>query len=153
VIVDGRLRLPLGARVVTDPAAAGTVVVTTVRAGRKVAVLRRRGVRVLTLPGRTGTIALPVLLRRLATDGVSSVLIEGGGGLAAAAVRARVVDRMVFFFAPKLIGGDGVPMIGALGIRTMAQAVRLRIVRVSTVGVDLLVHAVTDGGAAPDQAP
>jgi diaminohydroxyphosphoribosylaminopyrimidine deaminase/5-amino-6-(5-phosphoribosylamino)uracil reductase len=142
VIVDGRLRTPLTARVVSDAAAPGTVIATTTRSGRKLDVLRRRGVRVLTLPGRAGAVSLPALLRRLAADGVSSVLIEGGAGLAATAVRARVVDQGLFFFAPKLIGGDGMPMVGSLGVRTMDRAPFLRVVRTSKLGPDLLVHAV-----------
>jgi diaminohydroxyphosphoribosylaminopyrimidine deaminase/5-amino-6-(5-phosphoribosylamino)uracil reductase len=145
VIVDGRLRLPLTATVVSRDAAPGTVVATAVRGGAKLAALRRRGVRVVSLPARGGEIALPVLLRRLATDHVSSVLIEGGAGLAAAALRARVVDRLLIFLAPKLIGGDGVPMLAALGVRTMAQVPVLRIVDVSKLGPDLLVHATLVG--------
>src|SRR4029453_8384773 len=79
------------------------------------------------------------------TDHVSSVLIEGGAGLAAAALRALVVDRLLIFLAPKLIGGDGVPMLAALGVRTMAQVPVLRIVDVSKLGPDLLVHATLVG--------
>lgn len=142
VVVDGRLRTPLSARVVSGATARGTVIATTIRSGRKLDVLRGRGVRILILPGRAGEISLAVLLRRLAADGVSSVLIEGGGGLAATAVRARVVDRALFFLAPKLIGGDGVAMLGPLGVRTMNQATSLRVVRTATLGPDLLVHAV-----------
>jgi diaminohydroxyphosphoribosylaminopyrimidine deaminase/5-amino-6-(5-phosphoribosylamino)uracil reductase len=142
VIVDGRLRTPLTARVVSAAAAPGTVIATTTRSGRKLDALRRRGVRVLTLPGRAATISLPALMRRLAADGVSSVLIEGGAVLAATAVRARVVDRAFFFLASKLIGGDGVPMIGPLGVRTMDQTPALRVVRTKTLGPDLLVEAV-----------
>jgi diaminohydroxyphosphoribosylaminopyrimidine deaminase / 5-amino-6-(5-phosphoribosylamino)uracil reductase len=149
VIVDGRLRTPLTARVVSDAAAAGTIIATATRAGRKLAALRRRGVRVLTLPARGGEISLAALLRRLAAAEISSVLIEGGAGLAAAALRARVVDQCLFFFAPKLIGGDGVPMIGSLGVRTMAEGPTLRIIRTSEHGPDLLVHAVPRGRGRP----
>jgi diaminohydroxyphosphoribosylaminopyrimidine deaminase/5-amino-6-(5-phosphoribosylamino)uracil reductase len=142
VIVDGRLRTPLSARVVSGAAARGTIVVTATRSGRKLAALRRRGVRVLTLPGRSGAISLPVLLRRLAAEGVSSVLLEGGAAMAAAALRHGVVDQGLFFLAPRLIGGDGIPMIGPLGVRTMDQAPTLRVVRTSRRGPDLLVQAV-----------
>jgi diaminohydroxyphosphoribosylaminopyrimidine deaminase/5-amino-6-(5-phosphoribosylamino)uracil reductase len=140
VIVDGRLRTPLTARVVSPPFAAGTIIATTTRSGRGLAELRRRGVRILTMPGR-GKLSLPVLLRRLAAQGVSTVLLEGGAELAAAALRAGVVDRLLLFFAPVLIGGDGVPMIGSLGVKHMTRAPGLRILEVSHVGVDVLVQA------------
>jgi diaminohydroxyphosphoribosylaminopyrimidine deaminase/5-amino-6-(5-phosphoribosylamino)uracil reductase len=68
-------------------------------------------------------------------------LLEGGAELAADALRAGMVDRVLIFIAPKLIGGDGLPMIRALGVRLMEQAQRLRILQVSRVGVDVLVHA------------
>jgi diaminohydroxyphosphoribosylaminopyrimidine deaminase/5-amino-6-(5-phosphoribosylamino)uracil reductase len=141
VIVDGRLRTPLTARVVSGDAAAGTVVATVVRASRKLDMLRRRGVDVLVMPGRNGVLSLRRLLLRLASQGVSSVLIEGGGTLAAAALRERVVDRVLLFLAPKLVGGDGVPMVGPLGVRGLSGAPAVRIVRVSKIGDDLLVEA------------
>jgi diaminohydroxyphosphoribosylaminopyrimidine deaminase/5-amino-6-(5-phosphoribosylamino)uracil reductase len=152
VIVDGRLRLPLTAAVVSERAAAGTAVATAVRGGAKLRALHSRGVRVVSLPGRRGQIALPALLRRLAADDVSSVLIEGGAGLAAAALRARVVDRLVFFLAPKLIGGDGVPMVASLGVRSMVRAPQLHIVEVSRIGADLLVRATLAGASRAQNA-
>jgi diaminohydroxyphosphoribosylaminopyrimidine deaminase/5-amino-6-(5-phosphoribosylamino)uracil reductase len=148
VIVDGRLRTPLSARIVSGAAASGTIIVTATRSGRKLAALRRRGVRILTLPGRSGVISLPMLLRRLAAEGVSSVLLEGGAALAAAALRHGVIDRELFLIAPRLIGGDGVPMIGPLGVRTMDQAPTLHVVRTSRLGPDLLVYAVPSARAA-----
>ena len=122
------------------------------RGGAKLRALRSRSVRVVSLPGRNGQIALPALLRRLAADAVSSVLIEGGAGLAAAALRARVVDRLVFFLAPKLIGGDGVPMVASLGVRSMLRAPQLRIVEVSKIGADLLVRATLAGASRAQSA-
>lgn len=142
VVLDGRLRIPLSARVVADRAAGGTLVVTAARGGRKLTELRRRGVGLLSLPGRSGDVDVKLLLRRLAARGVATVLVEGGAGVAAAMLRAGVVDHALFFLAPKLIGGDGVPMLGPLGVARLERAPALRIVRVSKVGADLLVQAV-----------
>ena len=148
VIVDGRLRLPLTARVLTKTAARGTVVATVNPDRRKLAALRARGAEVLTLPGRNGRLSLRRLLGLLAARGVNTVLLEGGAGLAAAALRARVVDRIALFLAPKLLGGDAVPMIGPLGLRTMAGAPTLRIVGVEPIGKDWLVRAEPEGRRA-----
>ena len=142
VIIDGRLRVPLGARVLTKKAATGTLLVTTMAAGRKLESLRRRGVSIWTLPGRHGVVSVRAVLRRLAEQGISSVLLEGGAMLAAAALRERVVDRCLFFFAPKLVGGDGRPMVGPLGVSAMDEAYALDVREVSRLGADLLVHAV-----------
>ena len=141
VVVDGRLRIPLGARVLTKKAARGTVVATVNANPRKQAAIQARGAEVLALPGRDGVFSLRRLLRRLAARGVNSVLLEGGATLAAAALRERVVDRLALFVAPKLIGGDGLAMIGSLGVRGMAAAPAVRITSIEPIGDDWLVRA------------
>jgi diaminohydroxyphosphoribosylaminopyrimidine deaminase/5-amino-6-(5-phosphoribosylamino)uracil reductase len=69
------------------------------------------------------------------------VLIEGGAELAAAALRDRVVDEILCFLAPTLIGGDGRPMLASLRVRELSRAVALADVRVQRVGPDLLLRA------------
>ena len=66
------------------------------------------------------------------------MLIEGGGELAAAALRARVVDRLLVVSAPVLIGGDGRPMLGALAVGRLAAAPRLVDLRTTQLGPDVL---------------
>ncbi len=141
VIVDGRLRIPLRARVLTNGAARGTLIATVTDKGRKVEALRRQGAEVVIMPARQGMLSVRRLLRTLAGRGISSVVIEGGATLAAAALRERVVDRLLCFYAPKLIGGDGRAMIGPLGTDSLAHAYPLRDVRVGRVGSDLVVQA------------
>ena len=148
VIVDGRLRVPLSARVLTNAAATGTLLATTMRHHRKLHALRRRGVSIVTLPGRDGVFSLRRLLAQLAARGVSSVLIEGGSTLAAAALRERVVDRLFIFIAPKLIGADGTPMVGSLGVRAMRAAMGIRVQAVRRLGADLLVQGVPESSRA-----
>jgi diaminohydroxyphosphoribosylaminopyrimidine deaminase/5-amino-6-(5-phosphoribosylamino)uracil reductase len=53
------------------------------------------------------------------------VLVEGGSALAAALLRARLVDRLVWFQAPLLIGGDGLPAVGPLGVAALAECLTL----------------------------
>ena len=141
VIVDGRLRVPLDARVLTKPAAPGTLIATVTRKALIIEALRRRGASVLVLPGRRGQLSLRRLVAALGARGVTSVLIEGGATLAAAALRERVVDRLLCFVSPTLIGGDGLAMVGSLGVRGLAQAIRLPGVRVGRLGEDIVIHA------------
>jgi diaminohydroxyphosphoribosylaminopyrimidine deaminase/5-amino-6-(5-phosphoribosylamino)uracil reductase len=140
VILDGHLRVPLRAQVLTNTGAAATLVCT----GRGAPVTRVRriqqyGVEVLRLPDRAGSIGMKQLMRALGRRGIMSVLIEGGATVAAAAVSARVVDRVLIFYAPKLIGGDGRPMLGPLGIRRLAGAPRLQRLQVKRFAADVLV--------------
>ena len=140
VILDGRLHLPLTARVLTDTRSAATLVVTARHAfAARIRQVKAHGAQILQLPATAGRIAMTPLLRALGRRGIMSVLIEGGATVAAAALKAGVVDRVLVFYAPKLIGGDGRAMLGSLGVRRMRDAVELGRVRVRRFAEDVLV--------------
>jgi diaminohydroxyphosphoribosylaminopyrimidine deaminase/5-amino-6-(5-phosphoribosylamino)uracil reductase len=86
-------------------------------------------------------LSLRRLLRTLGKRGVRSVLIEGGATLAAHALRERVVDRLLLFYGPKLIGADGRPMLGALGVAALAEVSQVRDLRITKIGADFVVRA------------
>jgi len=139
VVVDGRLRVSPHARVFRQVSLAPTLVATTARAGTgRRRALARAGAEILVFPGRAGRLRIGVLLRVLAARGIVSVLIEGGGDLAAAALRERAVDRVVLVSAPLLIGGDGRAMLGTLDVSRISAAPRLRRERVYRLGADLV---------------
>jgi diaminohydroxyphosphoribosylaminopyrimidine deaminase/5-amino-6-(5-phosphoribosylamino)uracil reductase len=141
VVCGAGLDLPVRAPVL-DTAAAPTWIVTPAgaRAGA-IARLEARGVDVIVRPGRRGRVAFRDLLAALAARGVTSVLIEGGARVAAAAIAASVVDRLVWFVAPAVLGGDAVPAVGDLGIKGARHALRLDDVVVERCGPDLVVTA------------
>jgi diaminohydroxyphosphoribosylaminopyrimidine deaminase/5-amino-6-(5-phosphoribosylamino)uracil reductase len=140
VVLDGRLRLPLRARVLTNTASAATLVVADRQAAAaKVRQVEARGAEVLRLPAQAGRVSMPRLLRALGQRGITSVLIEGGATVAAAALAARVVDRVVIFYAPMFIGADGRPMLAPLGVHHLRQAMRLAPPRVRRFAADVLV--------------
>src|SRR5437868_2391270 len=139
VIVDGRLRVSPRAAVFHQRSAAPTLVVTATAASpRRRDALERVGAEVLALPGRRGRVRMDALLAALAARGVVSVLVEGGGDLAAAMLRERAVDRLLLVSAPVLLGGDGRPMLAPLGVARLAAAPRLACVTVTRLGPDLL---------------
>ncbi|HJQ73685.1 MAG TPA: dihydrofolate reductase family protein, partial [Gaiellaceae bacterium] len=76
----------------------------------------------------------------LGERGITSLLVEGGGTVAAEALRARAVDRVVLFLAPRLLGGDGIPAIGALGLPRVADAVEIVDVSLGRIGPDLVLE-------------
>ncbi len=78
------------------------------------------------------------LLRELARREVLELLIEGGAGIVASAVKARVVNQLTIFYNPRLIGGDGVPLVAGLGIADPHRAPRWKTVEVRPCGSDLL---------------
>jgi diaminohydroxyphosphoribosylaminopyrimidine deaminase/5-amino-6-(5-phosphoribosylamino)uracil reductase len=140
VVLDSRLRISPIAKILRLPDAGKTIIATTDLAPPgKIRALQKSGVVIWRLPSRKGQVAWLPLLRKLATIGVVSILIEGGAEIAASALKTRVVDKLVVFYAPKIVGSDGHAMIGPLGIGKMAQALSLRRVSVCRCGDDILL--------------
>ncbi|MDP9436221.1 MAG: dihydrofolate reductase family protein, partial [Actinomycetota bacterium] len=91
-------------------------------------------------PGPDGRVDLAALLQALQDRSVVSVLLEGGPVLAAAFLRAGLVDRVVGYVAPALLGA-GVAAVGDVGVGTIAAALRLRLSEVERVGGDVRLTA------------
>jgi diaminohydroxyphosphoribosylaminopyrimidine deaminase/5-amino-6-(5-phosphoribosylamino)uracil reductase len=140
VVVTGRgLALPPRAHVLADGRPTWVVTPTGASPAR-VAGLARRGVEVIQLPGRRGRVPFGTLVRALGRRGLNTLLVEGGARVAAEALRARVVDRLVLFVAPRLLGGDAVAAIGPLGLGRVREAFRVHELAVARIGADLVVE-------------
>lgn len=140
VILDGRLRIPLSARLLHQRGVEKNIVVTSLEAPRrKVEALRNLGAQVWQLPGYEGRIRWMPILKKLGAMGVVSVMIEGGATTARWALAEKIVDKIFFFYAPKILGGDGRVMIDALGIKRMNRSIRVQKMTVKNSGSDLLV--------------
>jgi diaminohydroxyphosphoribosylaminopyrimidine deaminase/5-amino-6-(5-phosphoribosylamino)uracil reductase len=142
IILDSRLRIPSGAQIFRQRDPEKTIVVTGDGApARKIHAVEMRGAQVWRLRLRKGRIPWMELLKKLAGFGITSVLIEGGATVAASAIKEKIVDKVLFFYAPKILGGDGRAMIDGLGIRSVGQAIRPRRIGVRKSGGDLMVSA------------
>lgn len=127
IVLDGRLRVAPSSRLARTARDVPTWVITRadVDSKRRTA-LERCGVEVLPVPTATGGhIDLGLALAFLGARGLTRVLVEGGSELAAALLRGRLVDRLVWFQAPLVIGGDGLPAVAALAADALAECVRL----------------------------
>ncbi|MFO1057011.1 MAG: dihydrofolate reductase family protein [Dongiaceae bacterium] len=97
------------------------------------------GVEILAVPpGPGGGLDPAAALARLGDRGLTRLLVEGGGRLAAALLRAGLVDRLAWFRAARVIGGDGRPAVGPLDPASLAAAPAFRRETVLAVGDDLL---------------
>lgn len=139
VILDSRLRIPLKAKVLTS--AAPTVIATTSGADdKKLSRLRETGAEVLTVAAdEQGDVNLRELLKMLAERNISSVLVEGGGGVITSFLRRKLVDKMVVAVAPKIMG-KGVEAVGDLNIKEVSQALKLDFMKVYRLGEDVVIE-------------
>ena len=141
VIVDSRLRTPPTARCLSARSPAPTLIATTLGASGRRAALRRRGAEVLAFPARDGRVPLRRVCQALVRRGLHSVLVEGGGEVIGTAFAERLVDRVVWFLAPLVIGGRAAPnSVAGAGVRRLTQAARVEDVTVTRVGSDLCVE-------------
>lgn len=140
VVLDGHLSIPLKAHLLHQRNPEKTIVVTGSRSpAGKINALRRYGATVWSFPLRGGQLSFVELIKRLGRLGLLSVMIEGGATTASRALKENVVDRILFFYAPKILGGEGIPMIGPLGIKKISQASAVKDVEVKRFGKDFLV--------------
>jgi len=88
-----------------------------------------------------GKVNLKDLLKKLGRMGIINILVEGGGELAASLVKERLIDRYLFFVAPKIIGGRGaVTSVEGEGVKFVNDAVQIKDMRFAMVGRDLLIE-------------
>ncbi len=131
VVVDSRLAIAPRARLLTDAHVSRTVLLHARNAApARARRLAASGAVLLPVARRGEHLDLDAGLRALAKHGICELLVEGGGNLAAALLRARVVDELHWIVAPRLLGADAVPGLGPLGVRRLAEATQLAIERV-----------------------
>ncbi len=156
IVVDSRLRVPLEARIVRTANDVRTLVATTQRAPpQKKSQLARLGVEVLTLPSDPhGRVELDALLGALFTAGLNQVLVEGGPTLQGALMDLGLVNKVVFFVAPKLIGGRDAPgILDGQGVAHISDAIDLARMDAKMVGPDLMITASVKARKSPTRGP
>lgn len=150
VVADSHLRLPLTSRLVATAAVAPTWVLCRGSAdAHRATALEAAGVSVIRTGGSSAGIDLEAALLALAERGITRLLAEGGAQMAAALLRAGLVDRMAWFHAPSVMGGDGWPAAQAFGVEALTQMPRFRWTGMRAVGADLLSEYVR----APEDGP
>jgi len=140
IILDGRLRTPIDGKLVQSAGQDGPVWLITVdsHAEQATAPYEANGVtviRVLAAEGHPDPVAVAAALGE---RGLTRVLVEGGAGVAAGFLKAGLVDRIVSFRAPKIIGGDGAAMIAGFGLENLAQAPAFALRATTPVGADIM---------------
>ncbi len=148
LVVDGRLRVSPEARIF-HPGDGAILVTSRETPKRKRAAFTAGGTAVWTFSERDGSIDLKKPLMRAAREGMTSLLIEGGPQLAASALRQQVVDQVMIYVAPALMG-EGMGAIGDLGVQLPSEVARLEGARIQRLGADFLITGEVSYSCSPD---
>lgn len=138
VVVDSRLELPLSARVLDG---GGLLLACATENAERSSALRQRGAQIVCLPNAAGQVDLAALMAELASRGINEVHAEGGFRLNGALLAAGLVDELLLYLAPCLIGDAARGMFDLPGLESLAGKRRLLIKDLRMVGADLRVVA------------
>lgn len=143
IILDSRARTPLTSKVIADEFASLTTVVVTPRAPRRRREALGRRVRVMEAAATPdGRVDLGWLMRELGREGVTRLLVEGGGEVNGAFLESGCAHRVAFFYAPKILGGArSMKGVAGRGVGSIDEVLRLSEVRWRRIGQDLLLTA------------
>ena len=138
-IVDSRLRTPLRSNLVKSAQDDVIIFTTQSHDSPKARALIRAGVKIFRVPARQGHADLHAVIRELGRRQILAVLLEAGAELNGAALQAGIVDKMILFYAPKIMGTGGVPMAN-IPSRWFAKSPALQNLTVRPCGPDFVVQ-------------
>jgi len=142
IILDTNLSIPEEAKVLHNDSPSDTIIIT----GNSVPLekksrLEKMGAQIIDAKLKDNLIDLNALMDKLGQMRITSLLIEGGSRVAAEAINARIVDKICFFYAPKILGGDdGAPMLRGMGPALMSQSVAVSDVTVRRFDEDMMIE-------------
>jgi diaminohydroxyphosphoribosylaminopyrimidine deaminase/5-amino-6-(5-phosphoribosylamino)uracil reductase len=140
VVLDSFLRIPALAKVFHWTAENPTIVATTKRASHnKITRLTNAGITVLVLPTQANRVSFVACMKKLGQMGLTSVLVEGGSEVHASALRSGLVNKVMLYIAPTLLGGqDSKSLIGGRTPKGLTNKANLRKVQIQKIGDDIL---------------
>lgn len=151
VVADSLLRLPLDSRIVASFAGDLVVATTSAASAQRRRAFAQRGIPVQVFDSPSGRVDLARLLEWLGGRNIVSLMIEAGSKLNWAALESGAVDRVLLYYAPKILGGfDSLPMAGGVGRRSRAGALRVRNLRTFPVSRD---EFAVEGEVVHDRRP
>ncbi len=152
IIVDSRLQISLNAKVLKHNDGRTIIAAREKADKQKTASLVKKGCKVLiikteagkageTLCGDPQRVDLKSLMKELGKLDITSVMIEGGSSISASALSSKIVDKVMFFTAPKIIGGvDAVPSVGGKSPALLMNAIKLKDIQATAFGEDILLE-------------
>ena len=141
VVLDSSLRIPVSAKVFRWAAENPTVVATTSRVSKnKMARLTKAGITVLVLPSQGNRVSFVACMKKLGQMGLTSVLVEGGSEVHASALRSGLVNKVMLYIAPALLGGlDSKSLVGGPSPKGLSDIFSLNKIEIQKLGQDFLI--------------
>ena len=142
IIVDSSLKIPLDAKVLTDERPEETIIATTEKLdNQKAENIKSLGAKILYVPSKDGRVDLIKLMELLGKEQIDSILLEGGGELNYSALKAGIVDKVMTFIAPKVLGGKDAPTpVEGEGAMDMSQQIELENIKIQMFGDDVMIE-------------
>ncbi|MGL5766888.1 MAG: bifunctional diaminohydroxyphosphoribosylaminopyrimidine deaminase/5-amino-6-(5-phosphoribosylamino)uracil reductase RibD [Sarcina sp.] len=141
IIVDSKLRIPKDANVINDEFKESTIIATTDICDKTYKkVLIEKGVKIIEIKNKKGRVDLDRLVIELRKLGIDGILLEGGSTLAYSAINEGIVDKIQFYIAPKIIGGDAKTAVDGTGIESLENAFKIENIKVDKCDVDIVLE-------------
>ena len=134
IVVDSYLRTPLNAKILHN---GRTLIAYAIDAENRAQQIFETGAELLCIPDGTGKVCLKTLLSHLASEQINEVLIEGGEGLNGALMAQNLIDELLIYYAPKILGSEAKGMFAMPPFTNMQQALNLQILDVRQFGADI----------------
>lgn len=139
IIIDSKLKINEKAKIVKKEPNKLIIITSKTANKKKVKALQLKGVRFIQTTLNRGKIDLKEAMKELGKHDITSIMIEGGAVLNAEAIRAGIVDKILFFISPKMIG-QGPAAVGDLGITQVDNSIQLKNIDFKKIGKDILVE-------------
>ena len=137
IVLDSQLRLPVTSKMVESCAGDVMVVTTTAASRERKQALESRGVRVVVLDGTGGRTNPRALVELLASERYQTLMCEAGSKVNWTLLESRVVDKILFYYAPKILGGlQSLPVAGGTGVLRRADALKFRNLHLHSIPPD-----------------
>jgi diaminohydroxyphosphoribosylaminopyrimidine deaminase/5-amino-6-(5-phosphoribosylamino)uracil reductase len=147
IVLDSRLRIPEEAKVIGTSPSKAIIVSTELAPKEKLDKLGKTGAQVLILDSREGRVNLKSCLSRLGEIGIMDLLVEGGSEVNGSFLDENLIDKLLLFFSPRLIGDpQALGIFGGRGVSKLQEAIILKEIKTKRIGEDILFEGYFEKG-------
>jgi len=147
IVLDSRLKIPEEAKVIGTSPSKAIIASTELAPKDKIEKLEKRGVQILILDSKEGRVNLKSCLSKLGEMGMMNLLVEGGSQVNGSFLDEGVIDKLLLFLSPKLIGDQqALGIFGGKGASNLQKATALKEIKAKRIGEDILLEGYLESG-------